>query len=70
MNEGERRARWLFLLAATGVAVYLTLRMLQPFLTVLIWAAVLVLLFYPLHRRFARRMPRDWPPAARSSWCW
>lgn len=56
MNEGERRARWLFLLAATGLAVYLTLRMLQPFLTVIIWAAVLVLLFYPLHRRFARRM--------------
>ncbi len=56
MNEGERQARWLFLLAATGLAIYLTLRMLQPFLTVIIWAAVLVLLFYPLHRRFARRM--------------
>lgn len=56
MLERERQARWILLLAATGLAVFLTLRMLQPFLTVIIWAAVLVLLFFPLQRRFARRM--------------
>jgi len=58
MTERERQARWLMLLAACGVALYLTFQILRPFLSVLIWSGVLVLLFFPVHRRIARRLGR------------
>ena len=50
------RLRWLGLLAATGAALYLCWLILLPFLNVLIWAAVLVILFYPVHRRIVFRL--------------
>lgn len=58
MSAQRTQGQWLLLLAAAGVAVFLTWRMLQPFLSVLIWAAVLALLFHPLHLRIARRVRR------------
>lgn len=66
MSDQRAQGQWLLLLAAAGVAVYLTWRMLQPFLAVLIWAAVLALLFYPLHRRILRRVRRPALAAALS----
>jgi predicted PurR-regulated permease PerM len=54
MLRSRGQGQWLLLLAATAIALFLTWRMYQPFLSVLIWAGVLVLLFYPLHRRFVR----------------
>lgn len=42
--------RWIVLLVAAGIALYVCWLMLQPFLEVLAWAAVLVIVFHPVHR--------------------
>ena len=56
MEESSNlRARWLALLAVTLIALYLCWLMLQPFIEVLLWAAVLAIVFYPVHRRIAAR---------------
>lgn len=51
MGEQKIQARWLALLVATAIALYLCWLMLQPFVNVVAWAAVLVIVFYPVHRR-------------------
>ncbi|MGH9902111.1 MAG: AI-2E family transporter, partial [Pyrinomonadaceae bacterium] len=49
------QARWIALFAATVIALYLCWLMLQPFIEVLMWAAVLVIVFYPVHKRIVAR---------------
>ncbi|HYH87041.1 MAG TPA: hypothetical protein VEX60_16425, partial [Pyrinomonadaceae bacterium] len=51
-----RQARWIGLVAATLVALYLCWKMLQPFVEVVLWAVVLVIVFFPVHRRILRRV--------------
>lgn len=51
-------AGWIGVLAATGVALYVCWLMLSPFVTVLEWAAVLVIVFYPVHKRLSQRFKR------------
>lgn len=58
MKEHVEQARWIAVLAATGVALYLCWLMLRPFITVLEWAAVLVIVFYPVHKRLAKKIKR------------
>lgn len=58
MKKQVNQARWIALLAATGIALYLCWLMLRPFITVLEWAAVLVIIFYPVHKRLARKIKR------------
>jgi predicted PurR-regulated permease PerM len=48
--------RWIGLLAATAVALYLCWKMLQPFIEVVLWAVVLVIVFFPVHRRIQARV--------------
>lgn len=48
-------ARWLALVLALLVALYLCWLMLQPFVDVLLWAVVLVAVFMPIHRRLLGR---------------
>jgi len=55
MNERKIEARLLALIVATAIALYLCWLMLQPFVNVLAWAAVLVIFFYPIHRRLVAR---------------
>ncbi|HYO62306.1 MAG TPA: AI-2E family transporter [Pyrinomonadaceae bacterium] len=50
------QARWIALLVVTAVALYLCWRMLEPFIEVLLWAVVLVIVFYPIHRRIEARL--------------
>ena len=57
-EEDAQRARWLAALAATAIALYLCWLMLQPFVMVLEWAAVLVIVFYPVHKRIVERIGR------------
>jgi predicted PurR-regulated permease PerM len=45
-------------MAATGIALYLCWKMLEPFVAVLAWATVLVVAFYPVHRRLLARTKR------------
>lgn len=53
-DERQRVADLLFY-AAVVILAYLTYRLFAPFLVPLCWAAVLVVCFYPMHARFARR---------------
>jgi len=50
--------RWLTLVAALLLAIYLCWRLIQPFLDVLLWAMVLVVVFQPVHRRLSARLGR------------
>ena len=43
---------------ATGIGLYLCWQMLRPFVAVLAWAGVLVVVFYPVHRRLLARTKR------------
>ena len=52
----SKLARWVGLVAATVVALYLCWAMLQPFIEVLLWAVVLVIVFMPVHRRVRARV--------------
>ena len=58
MDKRKSQARWAALLAATLIATYLCWLMLRPFVDVLAWATVLVILFYPVHRRMVERTRR------------
>ena len=58
MNERRIQPRWIALLAATAAGLYLCWLMLLPFINVLAWAAVLVVVFYPIHRRLVARTNR------------
>lgn len=58
MNERRIQPRWIALLAATAACLYLCWLMLLPFINVLAWAAVLVVVFYPVHRRLVERTER------------
>src|SRR5215217_2999237 len=51
-----RQVRWFGLLAATVVALYLCWSMLQPFIEVILWAVVLVIVFFPVHKRIQARV--------------
>lgn len=60
-------ARWLALVSVTTLALYLCWLMLRPFVEVLAWAAVLVIVFHPLHQRLARLIGRPGLSAFASS---
>lgn len=48
--------RWWLLLFVTAICLYLCWRMVQPFIGVIAWATVLVIIFYPAHKRLAQRI--------------
>lgn len=52
----SRVLRWVGLLMAITVALYLCWLMLQPFIEVVLWAVVLVIVFFPIHRRIQARI--------------
>ena len=58
MPQANRQIRWWMLLAVTAIALYLCWLMLQPFIAVLAWAAVLVIVFYPVHERLLKRLKK------------
>jgi predicted PurR-regulated permease PerM len=47
--------KWTFFLGAAAVVVYLCLRILTPFFSVIAWASVLAITFHPVHRYFVRK---------------
>ena len=51
-------ARWVALLAATLIALYLCWRMARPFVEVFLWAGVLVVVFFPIHERILAKVRR------------
>jgi predicted PurR-regulated permease PerM len=58
VKQHVEQARWIALLMATAIALYLCWLMLKPFLGVVAWAVVLVIVFYPVHRRLRARIRR------------
>ena len=58
MKEQVNQVRLIATLVVTGVALYLCWLMLRPFIAVLAWAVVLVIVFYPVHQRLAQRVKR------------
>lgn len=58
MKQQIEQARWIAVLAATAIALYLCWLMLRPFIGVLEWAVVLVIVFYPVHKRLAGKIKR------------
>ncbi|HEU4711693.1 MAG TPA: AI-2E family transporter [Pyrinomonadaceae bacterium] len=58
MSVQSKNVRWWLLLFVTAIFLYLCWRMLVPFLGVIAWATVLVILFYPVHKRIAKRLNR------------
>jgi predicted PurR-regulated permease PerM len=58
LNKQIDQARWIAVLAATAIALYLCWLMLKPLAGVLEWAIVLVIVFYPVHRRLKTRLRR------------
>lgn len=58
MSVYKRQIRWWALLIVTAIALYLCWLMMKPFLQVLMWASVLVIVFYPVHRRLVQRTNR------------
>lgn len=60
VRERKRKIyiRWFALLALTAVALYVCWLMLLPFVNVLAWASVLVILFYPIHQRLVAMTKR------------
>jgi predicted PurR-regulated permease PerM len=52
------QARWIAVLAATAIALYVCWLMLRPFISVLEWAIVLVIVFHPIHKRLTARINR------------
>ena len=58
MSDRKRSVRWWALVAATAIALYLCWLMVKPFVGVLGWAAVLVIVFYPVHKRMALHIKR------------
>jgi len=58
MKDQRGQARWIAVLAAIAISLYLCWLMLRPFVGVLEWATVLVIVFYPVHKRLAKRIKR------------
>src|SRR6266511_3643598 len=58
MKEQINQARWIGVLASKAIALYLCWLMYRPVITVLEWAAVLVIVFYPINKRLAQKIKR------------
>lgn len=51
----QPRTRWIALAVVTAIVAYLCWLVIAPFVDVLLWSVVLVVGFYPLHRRLLAR---------------
>jgi predicted PurR-regulated permease PerM len=58
VNDRKQLVGWLALLAATALGLYLCWLMLQPFLDVVLWSVVFVIVFYPVQRYLVARTGR------------
>lgn len=58
MTERKHVLRWWALVVALTITLYLCWLMLKPFVGVISWSAVLVIIFYPIHKRILRATKR------------
>ena len=58
MNERTKQVRWWLLILITAITLYLCWLMIKPFSGVIAWATVLVIVFYPVHKRIEKRLAK------------
>ncbi|MEO8664239.1 MAG: AI-2E family transporter [Ignavibacteria bacterium] len=51
INERKQLAQFILLMFLTGLLLYLCWLMLKPFISVILWSAILVILFHPLYKK-------------------
>jgi len=51
MNDRKKLAQFILLMFITGLLLYLCWKMLAPFISVLLWSAILVIIFHPLYMK-------------------
>jgi predicted PurR-regulated permease PerM len=51
MTERKKLAQFILLLIMTGFMLYLCWLMLAPFISVILWSAILVIIFFPIYRK-------------------
>ena len=66
MSDTRTDIRWLALIGMTILAVYLCWTMLRPFVSLLVWSALLAILYYPAYRHVLRWVKRPWAAATLS----
>lgn len=58
MKDQSNQVRFIATLAAIAITLYLCWLMLRPFIAVLAWATVLVIVFYPVQQKLTQRIKR------------
>lgn len=56
MNDRKKLAQFILLMFITGLLLYLCWLMFKPFVTILLWSAILVIIFHPLYRKILGRV--------------
>ncbi|HMQ69611.1 MAG TPA: AI-2E family transporter [Ignavibacteria bacterium] len=54
-NDRKQLARFIFLMFLTGLLLYICWLMLAPFISILLWSAILVFIFHPLYKRLMNK---------------
>lgn len=64
MTEKKQTAQFILLLAITGLMLYLCWLMFQPFIPVILWSTILVIIFYPVYQWFKGKFKSNHPVSA------
>lgn len=51
MTDRKQISQFIFLTFLTGILFYICWQMLAPFISILLWSSILVIIFYPLYRK-------------------
>jgi len=51
MNDRKKIAQFILLMFITGLLLYLCWQMVAPFITIILWSAILVIIFHPLYKK-------------------
>jgi predicted PurR-regulated permease PerM len=55
MTEKKQTAQFILLMAITGMMLYLCWQMFQPFIPVILWSSILVIIFYPIYEALNKK---------------
>ena len=55
VNDRKNLAQFILLMIITGIMLYICWLMLSPFISVLLWSAILVIIFHPLYKKILKK---------------
>lgn len=55
MNDRKKLAQFILLMFITGLMLYLCWQMLLPFISIILWSVILVIIFHPFYRKIYSR---------------